>query len=91
MKYYRNSNDYYSCFWHFLNLTFSMAPIIYSKQREQILETVKSMDVHPSADDIYSHVRKELPQISLGTVYRNLNQLVEIGYKLKHPWLQFCL
>ena len=38
-----------------------MAPIIYSKQREQILETVKSMDVHPSADDIYSHVRKELP------------------------------
>lgn len=56
-----------------------MAPIIYSKQREQILETMKSIDVHPSADDIYNHVRKELPQISLGTVYRNLNQLVDMG------------
>ena len=39
------------------------------------------MDLHPSADDVYSRVRKRMPQISLGTIYRNLNKLVEMGYK----------
>ncbi len=73
----KNSNRYYSyCFPHFFFLT---SAVIYSRQREQILETVKSMDVHPSADDIYNRVRRRLPHISLGTVYRNLNQLVETG------------
>ena len=57
----------------------TVTPRIYSRQREQVLETVKSMDLHPSADDIYHRVRRRLPHISLGTVYRNLNQLVETG------------
>ena len=51
----------------------------YSRQRETILQTVKTMDLHPSADDVYSRVRKRMPQISLGTIYRNLNKLVEMG------------
>ncbi|HHZ81013.1 MAG TPA: transcriptional repressor, partial [Candidatus Marinimicrobia bacterium] len=51
----------------------------YSRQRETILQTVKVMDLHPSADDVYSRVRKRMPQISLGTIYRNLNQLVGMG------------
>ena len=76
----KNSNHYYSyCFQHHFFLILQMCSMIYSKHREQILETVKSMDVHPSADDIYHHLRKQLPQISLGTIYRNLNQLVEMG------------
>lgn len=49
----------------------------YSKQREAVLNTVLwSMD-HPTAEMIYQRVQKEIPNISLGTVYRNLNQLVE--------------
>ena len=35
---------------------------------------------HPTAEVIYSHVRRIIPDISLGTVYRNLNVLVENGY-----------
>ena len=34
---------------------------------------------HPTADTVYMHVRQEYPNISLGTVYRNLNLLVELG------------
>lgn len=51
----------------------------YSKQRDTILENVLNRCDHPTADMIYEEVRKELPNISLGTVYRNLNMLVELG------------
>ncbi len=46
-----------------------------SKQREAILETLYSTTTHPTADWIYDEVRKKIPNISLGTVYRNLNVL----------------
>ncbi|HUI29194.1 MAG TPA: transcriptional repressor [Candidatus Acidoferrales bacterium] len=48
-----------------------------SRQREKILEVVKSTKIHPTADWVFHEVRKEMPNISLATVYRNLNQLVE--------------
>lgn len=51
----------------------------YSKQRDLILQVVKSSCDHPSADRVYDRVKQELPNISLGTVYRNLNLLVETG------------
>lgn len=38
---------------------------------------------HPTADMVYQHVRKEYPRVSLGTVYRNLNLLVELGEVIK--------
>ena len=37
------------------------------------------MDTHPSADEVYAMVRKRLPRISLGTVYRNLEILAKSG------------
>lgn len=49
----------------------------YSKQREAILQIVQMNPVHPTADWVYEQVKKTVPNISLGTVYRNLNQLVE--------------
>ncbi|MEE9167328.1 MAG: transcriptional repressor [Candidatus Neomarinimicrobiota bacterium] len=49
----------------------------YSRQREQILKVVRSTDTHPAADWVYRRVRKRVPSISLGTVYRNLKQLVD--------------
>jgi len=52
----------------------------YSKQRNTILQIVKNTDIHPNADWIYKETRKIIPNISLGTVYRDLNQLVENGY-----------
>lgn len=50
-----------------------------TKQRKSILEVLKKTDTHPTADEIYEEVKKEIPNISLGTVYRNLNVLAEMG------------
>ncbi|MBQ4322108.1 MAG: transcriptional repressor [Oscillospiraceae bacterium] len=44
----------------------------YSKKREAILELLRSVDSHPSADWIYQKLKPEFPDLSLGTVYRNL-------------------
>lgn len=51
----------------------------YSRQREAILDCLHHNRTHPTADNIYQMVRERLPNISLGTVYRNLSQLVEDG------------
>ncbi len=51
----------------------------YSKQREAILNTLRSTDTHPTASWIYKQVRQQLPNISLGTVYRNLAALSDAG------------
>lgn len=40
---------------------------------------------HPTADTVYLHVKEEFPNISLGTVYRNLNLLTDIGEAIKIP------
>jgi Fur family peroxide stress response transcriptional regulator len=50
-----------------------------TRQREAILKVLKGTKSHPTADWIYSEVRKEIPNISLGTVYRNLKLLSERG------------
>ena len=51
----------------------------YSRQREAILQTLRSTDTHPTAGWIYEKVREQMPNISLGTVYRNLSALAENG------------
>ena len=51
----------------------------YSKQREAIKEFLCTRKDHPTADNVYMEVRKEFPNISLGTVYRNLTLLAELG------------
>lgn len=51
----------------------------FSRQREIILRHVKDFPVHPTADQVYTALKKENPSLSLGTVYRNLNQLSEMG------------
>ena len=50
-----------------------------TRQRKVILEELRKVDTHPSADEVYEMVRKRLPRISLGTVYRNLEILSETG------------
>jgi len=50
-----------------------------TRQRKVILEELRKVDTHPSADEVYEMVRKHLPRISLGTVYRNLEILSESG------------
>ena len=54
-----------------------------SRQRDAILRVVKDSTFHPTANWIYDQVRGEIPNISLGTVYRNLRLLVEEGQILE--------
>ncbi len=81
-----------------------MATLKYSRQRESIKEYLNSTCEHPTADTVYLHVKQEYPNISLGTVYRNLNLLADLGEVTKistpqggdrfdghtHPHYHFC-
>ena len=51
----------------------------YSRQREAIKNFLMTRHDHPTADVVYSNVRTEFPNISLGTVYRNLTLLADLG------------
>ncbi|MDR0238875.1 MAG: transcriptional repressor [Deltaproteobacteria bacterium] len=54
-----------------------------TRQRTIILEELRKVTTHPTADEVYAMVRQRLPRISLGTVYRNLDLLAEQGEILK--------
>lgn len=51
----------------------------YSRQREAVIECLRNRHDHPTADALFQTLREEDPKISLGTVYRNLGLLVELG------------
>ena len=50
-----------------------------TNQRRVIIEELKKLTCHPTADELYEIVKQKLPKISLGTVYRNLEQLSAAG------------
>lgn len=52
-------------------------------QRQIILEELSKVKTHPTANEVYDMVRKRLPRIGLGTVYRNLDLMAENGLILK--------
>lgn len=54
-----------------------------TKQRDLVLRIVENSLDHPTAETIYERARKEMPSLSLGTVYRNLALLVGQG-KIRH-------
>ena len=49
------------------------------RKRDAILQCVRSTDAHPSADWVFEHVKEQMPDISLATVYRNLSLFKEQG------------
>lgn len=56
-----------------------MATLKFSRQRESIKEYLQHTAEHPTADMVYENIRKIYPNISLGTVYRNLALLADLG------------
>ncbi|MGN0568896.1 MAG: Fur family transcriptional regulator [Candidatus Fimenecus sp.] len=56
-----------------------------SRQRDAILADLKSRYDHPTAKELYYSVRKSIPNLSLGTLYRNLSQLEENGQIIRIP------
>ena len=55
----------------------------YSRQREALLNVLKSTRSHPTAYWVYEELKKQIPNISLGTVYRNLAKLQQNGDIIK--------
>jgi len=57
-----------------------------TRQRQVILNELRKSYDHLSADELYNIVRKQLPRVSLGTIYRNLDVLAEVGliHKLEY-------
>ncbi|MBC8500210.1 MAG: transcriptional repressor [Nanoarchaeota archaeon] len=54
-----------------------------TEQRKKILEHLKNAHTHPTAEIVFKEVVKQLPKITLATVYRNLNLLAEQGKILR--------
>ncbi len=69
------SNDYY----YLKRGGDILAALKYSRQRESIKEFLMSRKDHPTADMVYENMKNIYPNISLGTVYRNLSLLADIG------------
>ncbi len=57
----------------------------FSRQREAIRQNLQERRDHPTADMVFADIRKEYPNISLGTVYRNLSLFAELGDIRKLP------
>ena len=56
-----------------------------SRKRQAILEALCATREHPTAEMLYQQLKPDYPELSLGTVYRNLNLLCENGQLLKVP------
>lgn len=55
----------------------------HSRQRDAILAYLNTRRDHPTADMVYTALKETMPNISLGTVYRNLSQLADHGMILR--------
>ena len=56
-------------------------------QRQLVIAAVRFLANHPTAEEVYDRITMEYPDISKGTVYRNLNSLVESGLLSRCPFL----
>ncbi len=58
----------------------------YSRQRELIYHAILQTNRHPTAEMVYQWLKPTCPNLSLGTVYRNLNLLAEEGLLIRMPF-----
>ncbi len=63
-----------------------MAAQRYSRQRELIYNTVYASKAHPTAEMVYAALKPDHPNLSLGTVYRNLHLLADEGKLRRMPF-----
>ncbi len=57
--------------------------MILTTQRKAMIEELRKLKTHPTADEFYEVVRKKLPKISIASVYRNLEVLSKTGHIMK--------
>ena len=51
-----------------------------TKQKKLVLDIIENSHKHPTAEEVFLEARQQMPNIALGTVYRNLNSLVDEGF-----------
>ena len=51
----------------------------HSRKRDAILDCIRRTKCHPTADWVYQQLKPEIPDLSLGTVYRNISMFKEVG------------
>jgi len=58
-----------------------LAPVVHkrSRKRDAILQLIRSTDTHPTAQWVYEQLKPSIPDLSLGTVYRNIKMFCEEG------------
>jgi len=56
-----------------------MPPAKHFRKRDAILARLRQSTAHPSAEDLYASLKPDIPDLSIGTVYRNLNLFKEQG------------
>lgn len=61
-----------------------------TKQRKLILEELKKLKTHPTAEELFLHIKRKMPNLSFATVYRNLNFLKEKGEILELALGKYC-
>ena len=54
-----------------------------TNQKQQILDCIKALKTHPTAEQVHELVKKKIPDISLATIYRNLNKFASKGEILR--------
>jgi Fe2+ or Zn2+ uptake regulation protein len=59
------------------------AGLRYTRQREAVFHYLRSTESHPTADQVFAAVRLQIPAVSLATVYKALEALVEAGVATK--------
>ena len=57
--------------------------MILTTQRKAMIDELKKLKTHPTADEFYEVIRKKIPKISIASVYRNLDVLSKAGHILK--------
>jgi Fe2+ or Zn2+ uptake regulation protein len=57
----------------------TVTPTRKSRQRDRILEILRATKTHPTAEWVHARLRRDMPRVSQGTVYRNLGQLAAQG------------
>jgi Fur family transcriptional regulator, peroxide stress response regulator len=66
-----------------LHSALARAGLRYTRQREAVFTYLRSTDAHPTADQVFAAVRQQIPSVSLATVYKALEALVEAGLSTK--------
>jgi Fur family transcriptional regulator, peroxide stress response regulator len=66
-----------------LRANLSSSGFHFTEQRAAVFDFLRSVKHHPTAEEVYMAIKKQLPKVSLATVYKNLEALIAAGVASK--------